>query len=318
MDKKILSVVMLFLFTVPIAFAGTVTIGVQPSEVVLDFYKSDVINVKFSFFNDKGDSGVYYVISPDDCLKNILSLYNSRVYVPNGTTRSNPVITYMTFKPDLTGNKTCYLRISVDISDKENINIKPEVAVKVIVLQKKVSSTQTGTFVKSTTNTSVKNQTQQNQTQQNQTLISENRENPHQEINQTQTEEREKPMGMDFLRIAVIIITAILITIILGAAIMFKIPLFVIIPILAIPVAFGEDISVMVEVIPHIPRLYELGIGGYLGGLVFLITLVAIPFFFFRNIYDLEINIGNIVKFFLIMAVLILFLKVLPFLIGVI
>jgi hypothetical protein len=139
MYKILIPLIFLILLS-PVATAQTITIGVMPSEVILDFYKSESYNIQFNFWNDRGSIDATYNLYPEDCLKNIIKDYPKEVLVPKGTTRTeNPVKVWITFSRDNTGNKNCSIIVTgkgvgVNESMYQAI-IKPSVAIKVIIYQ---------------------------------------------------------------------------------------------------------------------------------------------------------------------------------------
>jgi hypothetical protein len=139
MYKILIPLIFLILLS-PVAIAQTITIGVMPSEVTLDFYKSESYNVQFNFWNDRGTVDATYNLYPDECLKNIIKDYPKEVLVPKGTTRTeNPVKVWMTFSRDNTGNKNCSIIVTgKGVGVNESLYqaiIKPSIAIKVIIYQ---------------------------------------------------------------------------------------------------------------------------------------------------------------------------------------
>jgi len=139
MKKILLLAPLLFLFLLSIANAQLITIGVQPSVVVLNFFKSGSYRVEFGFSNDGGEVNAVYTLEPDDCLKNIIKNYPKSVLVPKGTNRtSNPIRVWITFEPDYKGNKTCFLYVYAKpegARDEGVLRIKPSVGIKIEVRQ---------------------------------------------------------------------------------------------------------------------------------------------------------------------------------------
>jgi hypothetical protein len=136
---KLLKLIPIFLLLLsPIAVAQTLTIGVQPSELSIDFYKYKSYNAQVAFFNEHGDTDAYYALTPDQCLSSILKEYPKEVLVPKGTKRvENPVIVTLRLERDNTGNKTCYLRVSakpVGVNGT-GVSIRPSVSVRFIIHQ---------------------------------------------------------------------------------------------------------------------------------------------------------------------------------------
>jgi hypothetical protein len=129
---KIIPFIFLLLLS-GLAVAQTVTIGVQPSTVTVDFNKASSYRIEYLFFNDKGDTDAVYLLKTD--CPSIVNL-PSEINVPKGTSRTvNPVKLWVTMNPDFTGNKECNIRISVKTSGSGNLKISPEVAAKINVLQ---------------------------------------------------------------------------------------------------------------------------------------------------------------------------------------
>jgi len=153
--KKIIFALAFLLFLSGIAIAQTVTLGVQPTEVVLNFNAYSSRIVEFHFFNSHGDTDGIYTIKPDPCLNNIISNYLPEVSVPKGTTRTeNPVKYNATFTADYTGDETCYLRISVKPATNQTVAVKPEIAVRIIISQpSSAPNTSTTTTIVPTTTT---------------------------------------------------------------------------------------------------------------------------------------------------------------------
>jgi hypothetical protein len=118
--------------------AQIVTIGVQPSEVVLDFYKSKNYSVELAFFNEFGDTA-YYTLTPDACLSNLIKNYQKEVLVPRGASRLNPVKTLISIEGDNSGNKTCYLWVSAKPFNR-TMGISPSMSVKFIIYQENSSA----------------------------------------------------------------------------------------------------------------------------------------------------------------------------------
>ena len=138
------ALLLLFFRLVPIANAQLITIGVQPSKVVLDFYKSSSYKIEFGFSNDAGEVNAIYTLEPDDCLKDIIKDYPKEVLVPKGTNRiSNPVRVWITFKPDYKGSKTCFLYVYArpEGASEEGgaLRIRPSVGIKIEIRQPKQS-----------------------------------------------------------------------------------------------------------------------------------------------------------------------------------
>jgi hypothetical protein len=137
---KIIPFTLIFLLLLSsLALAQKVTLGVQPSEFSLDFYKSKDYRVELAFFNELGDTDAYYTLTPDACLSHFIREYQKEVLVPKGTKRlENPVKTWVSFERDNTGNKTCYLQVSakaVGVNESATIGIKPTVSVRVLIYQ---------------------------------------------------------------------------------------------------------------------------------------------------------------------------------------
>jgi hypothetical protein len=153
MKKEILLTLFLLLFT-NIVLAQQVTIGVQPSELILDFYKYKTYDVEFLFFNEKGDINATYQLS-HNCT--IIKEYPSEILVPKGTKRTeNPVRRWIKFEADFTGNQTCFLRISVKPPENVTIAVKPQVSVRIIAYQpeKPIEYTNTQTEISQGSQTS--------------------------------------------------------------------------------------------------------------------------------------------------------------------
>ncbi|HDN90784.1 MAG TPA: hypothetical protein ENG56_00300, partial [Candidatus Aenigmarchaeota archaeon] len=134
------ALLLLFFLLLPIANAQLITIGVQPSRVVLDFYKSSSYKIEFGFSNDAGEVDAIYTLEPDDCLKDIIKDYPKEVLVPKGTNRiSNPVRVWITFKPDYKGSKTCFLYVYArpeGVSEEGGaLRIRPSVGIKIEINQ---------------------------------------------------------------------------------------------------------------------------------------------------------------------------------------
>jgi hypothetical protein len=140
MRNKILLFVLMLIFFSSIALAQKITLGIQPSEITLDFYKSDTYNVEFLLFNEYGDIDAIYTIKPDECLQNVIKNYPQEITVPKGTKRlENPVSIWIQFTRDNKGNKTCNMILSgrgVGVNETSvKTLIKPAIAVKVIIIQ---------------------------------------------------------------------------------------------------------------------------------------------------------------------------------------
>jgi hypothetical protein len=119
-----------------LVIAQAITIGVHPSEVILDFYKSKDYNVELTFFNELGNTDAYYTLTPDECLSHLIKGYQKEVFVPKGTNRFNPVKTLISLEGDNTGNKTCYLRVSAKPAGANGtISIIPSMNVRFIIYQ---------------------------------------------------------------------------------------------------------------------------------------------------------------------------------------
>jgi len=126
----------LMLLSIPLVSANTITIGVQPSEFTIDFYKYKSYIVQIAFFNEQGDTDAYYVLTPDYCLSTILKQYPREVFVPRGTKRvGNPIMVSLTLERDNTGNKTCYLQVSANPTGNATLSIKPSVSVRFTIYQ---------------------------------------------------------------------------------------------------------------------------------------------------------------------------------------
>ncbi len=134
------ALLLLFFLLLPLANAQLITIGVQPSKVVLDFYKSSSYRIQFGFSNDEGETNAIYTLKPDDCLKDIIKDYPKEILVPKGTSRiSNPVKVWITFKPDYKGSKTCFLNVYARpegaSEEGEGLRIKPSVGIRIEIKQ---------------------------------------------------------------------------------------------------------------------------------------------------------------------------------------
>jgi hypothetical protein len=126
----------LMLLSIPLVSANTITVGVQPSEFTIDFYKYKSYIVQIAFFNEQGDTDAYYVLTPDYCLSTILKQYPKEVFVPRGTKRvGNPIMVSLTLERDNTGNKTCYLQVSANPIGNATLSIKPSVSVRFKIYQ---------------------------------------------------------------------------------------------------------------------------------------------------------------------------------------
>jgi hypothetical protein len=126
--KKEIIMAMLFLFLFSqITNAQTITIGISPSEVKLNFCKNPTYRVEYLFFNEHGEVDATYTITPDSCLNGILrDDYPREILVPKNTTRiGNPVRAYFTFTGDNTGNKSCMIAVSIRPFGNDTMVMKP-------------------------------------------------------------------------------------------------------------------------------------------------------------------------------------------------
>lgn len=141
MRKAILA--LLLLAILPIASAQLITIGVMPSKVELDFFRARSYRLEFLLWNSRGEVDAIFSLKPDDCLKDMIE-YPKEVLVKKNTTISNPVKVNITFKPDYSGNKTCFLYVFARPEGANEtppgVSIVPSVGTKINIAQPKSSS----------------------------------------------------------------------------------------------------------------------------------------------------------------------------------
>jgi hypothetical protein len=136
-----ITLISVILLLVSLGYSQTIGCAVMPSKLELDFNKANTYNVEFRFWNT-GDTDATYTIEPDDCLKNIIFDYERVFTVQKGTNITNPIVKYFKFRPDNTGDKTCYLNIwcSVGYNQSSMIAVKRGVASKILIAQPKLAS----------------------------------------------------------------------------------------------------------------------------------------------------------------------------------
>jgi len=141
--KKLIFAI-LFLAILPLASAQLITIGVMPSKVELNFFKAKSYKLELFLWNSKGEVDAMFELKPDECIKDMIESYPKEVLVKKNTTIFNPVKVNITFKPDYSGNKTCFIYVFARPKEANEtpggVSILPSVGIKLTIAQPKSSS----------------------------------------------------------------------------------------------------------------------------------------------------------------------------------
>jgi hypothetical protein len=309
---KLLKLIPIFLLLLsPIAIAQTLTIGVQPSELSIDFYKYKSYNVQVAFFNEHGDTDAYYVLTPDQCLSSILKEYPKEVLVPKGSKRlENPVIVTLSLERDNTGDKTCYLQVSakpVGVNGT-GVSIRPSVSVRFIIHQGtsensySQSSSGTGTISLITTSglTTTLKQIDFDKT----TTTIRSGERSGEKTGEKVSEGKGKADYSYLIIIGIVAISGILIYVFRDYLIAMVSSMFVFL--LLTSLAHATDVNVSVNVVPPgPPRLYQLSpIAGMLAYILLPIVLALLAQKYLLG--EVELTLQGLIRYLLMFVMIII------------
>jgi len=156
--KKLLLLMLIFTFLIPLSTAQVITLGVSPSEFKLKGSGSTCFNI--NFFNSHGEVDAIYTPVADECMSEYVTSGMTDVLVPMGTTMSNnPVEHEICLDGDFTELKDCFIYIygkPVDVEETDDmLTIRRRIGVRFKIgdVPPTTTTTTTTTIPQTTTTT---------------------------------------------------------------------------------------------------------------------------------------------------------------------
>lgn len=165
--KKLILILLILGFVLincPKAFAQ-ISIGVEPSEVKINFYGAYTTRmVNFKFFNPNGQADAVYSVVIEDDLKEFVRCdwCDSTFIVPMGSTRFSGFVTKQMIFTRTTGERYVSSKIYVyakPVGENGTVAVKPRIAVNILINQSALTTMTTTTMPTITTTTGITNPT---------------------------------------------------------------------------------------------------------------------------------------------------------------